>query len=68
MILFDDDGKKTSLPINLDEDAPPPARIKVVGVGGGGGNATRMVASRRGTSMMSARASGRPAESCEQSE
>lgn len=44
MILFDDDDK-TSLPINLEEDAPPPARIKVVGVGGGGGNAVnRMIA------------------------
>lgn len=56
MILFDDDGKKTSLPITLDEDASPPARIKVVGVGGGGGNAVnRMIAAGiRGVEFVSA--------------
>ncbi len=43
MILFDDE-LKPSLPINLNEEASAPARIKVVGVGGGGGNAVnRMI-------------------------
>lgn len=43
MILFDDEHK-ASLPINLNEEASAPARIKVVGVGGGGGNAVnRMI-------------------------
>ncbi|MEO6325427.1 MAG: cell division protein FtsZ [Thermoanaerobaculia bacterium] len=43
MILFDDDARP-SLPISLNEEAPTPARIKVVGVGGGGGNAVnRMI-------------------------
>ncbi|MBL8113085.1 MAG: cell division protein FtsZ [Acidobacteria bacterium] len=44
MILFEDDAP-ASPKISLDQDAPPPARIKVVGVGGGGGNAVnRMIA------------------------
>jgi len=42
MIEFVDNNR--TLPISLDEDAPPPARIKVIGVGGGGGNAVnRMI-------------------------
>ena len=44
MILFDDPAPG-SLPINLNEDGTPPARIRVIGVGGGGGNAVnRMIA------------------------
>jgi len=47
MILFDDDdagSKRTSRTITFSEDAAPPARIRVVGVGGGGGNAVnRMI-------------------------
>jgi cell division protein FtsZ len=43
MILFDD-PIPGSLPISLNDDATPPARIRVVGVGGGGGNAVnRMI-------------------------
>ena len=43
MILFDDEPR-ASLPISLNDDVPPPAKIKVVGVGGGGGNAVnRMI-------------------------
>ena len=43
MILFDDEPR-ASLPISLNDDASPPAKIKVVGVGGGGGNAVnRMI-------------------------
>ncbi len=41
MILFDEERTQ---PISLAEEATPPARIKVVGVGGGGGNAVnRMI-------------------------
>ncbi|MGZ5427120.1 MAG: cell division protein FtsZ, partial [Thermoanaerobaculia bacterium] len=43
MILFDDEPRP-SLPISLNDEVPPPAKIKVVGVGGGGGNAVnRMI-------------------------
>ena len=43
MILFDD-AAPGSLPISLNDDVTPPARIRVVGVGGGGGNAVnRMI-------------------------
>jgi cell division protein FtsZ len=43
MILFDDPAPG-SLPISLNDDVTPPARIRVVGVGGGGGNAVnRMI-------------------------
>jgi cell division protein FtsZ len=43
MILFDDPAPG-SLPISLNDDGTPPARIRVVGVGGGGGNAVnRMI-------------------------
>ena len=45
MILFDEAQETTNVPITLDCNDQPPARIKVVGVGGGGGNAVdRMIA------------------------
>ncbi len=43
MILFEDEQRPPT--ITFGEEAPPPARIRVVGVGGGGGNAVnRMIA------------------------
>ncbi|HQR45296.1 MAG TPA: cell division protein FtsZ [Thermoanaerobaculia bacterium] len=43
MILFDDPAPGP-LSITLGEETPPPARIRVIGVGGGGGNAVnRMI-------------------------
>ncbi|KAA0254543.1 MAG: cell division protein FtsZ [Acidobacteria bacterium] len=43
MILFEDEQRPPA--ITFGEEAPPPARIRVVGVGGGGGNAVnRMIA------------------------
>src|SRR5256885_2060012 len=55
MILFDE-TRNTPPTILLDEDAPTPARIKVVGVGGGGGNAiNRMIQTGiRGVDFMAA--------------
>ncbi|MGE5344635.1 MAG: cell division protein FtsZ [Acidithiobacillales bacterium] len=45
MILFDDPAPG-SLSISFGEETPPPARIRVIGIGGGGGNAVnRMIQS-----------------------